>query len=92
MRREDKGGRVVSLSFPPSLKDLDLGGGGLSTPRPFTAHPVAHRVFSLSLSTHFLIGGILRLLPCRILIWVGITRLTMTAPKTLCKAMSTMKR
>jgi hypothetical protein len=48
MRREDKGGggRVISLSFSPSLEDPDLG---VSTPCPFIAH-LAAQSLSLSLS------------------------------------------
>jgi hypothetical protein len=91
MHREDEGGRVVSLSSSPSMEDLELGG---VHPHPFAAHPIARRALSLSLSPSpcFHVGGMLCLPPCRILGRVGISRLATTAPKTLCKATSAMKR
>jgi hypothetical protein len=62
---EDKGGSVISLSFPPLSDDLDLGG---CPPPPFhCSSKGASGLFPLSPGLHFLIGGMLHLLPCRIL-------------------------
>jgi hypothetical protein len=74
---------------PPSLEDPDLGG----CPPPALSLPVQRCVgFSLSPSPRFLIGGTLRLPPCRIFGRVGISQLTPATPKTLHKITSAMKR
>jgi hypothetical protein len=90
MHWEDKGGRVFSLSPSPSSEDPDLGG---VHPPPFH-RPTggAPSLFPLSLSLCFLIGGMLRHTPCHICGQVDISRFATAAPKTLCMAVSAMKR
>jgi hypothetical protein len=94
MCREDKGGRVVSLSSSPSLKNPDLR--GVHPPCPQFRHPSGGVPGFLSLSLplipHFLVGCMLRLPPCLIHEQVIISRLATATPKTLRKAAETMKR
>jgi hypothetical protein len=89
MHMEDKGGRVISPTSSPLLEGVDLWGHAPPALSPL----VGRRTwFVLSLSPCFLIEYMTRLLPCRILRRVDLLQFATSSPKTLCKAVSTMKR
>jgi hypothetical protein len=89
--RGDEGGRVTTLSTPPSPEDPDPGGGLHPLPphRSSGATPIS---LYHSLRPRFLTGGASRLPPRGILGRIGIPRLIAATPKTLRKTVSVVKR
>jgi hypothetical protein len=94
IRREDRGGGVISPISSPSLVDPDSV--GVSTPHPpLLLHRTvgsAPGLFSLLLCPHLLVRCLFCLPPCHILEQIGIPWFTAVSTETLCKVMSVMKR
>jgi hypothetical protein len=88
MHRDDRGGGVII----PLIRGTESRGC-----LPLAPLPPCERCFGLVLpppppSMCLLIEGMFRLPPDCILGQIGVPQFTATAPKTLCKAMSMMKR